>query len=130
MTVLALCPLLALFHQISARHAVCEHGELVESDHTGIAPQGGASSGVETTLTDAERAAATDVRPDSEAVRHGHNHCSIGTLVKNSVVLLPSTQVVTVLNELVAPWAHHCELPYVRTALLAAPKTSPPRVTG
>jgi len=130
MTVLAVSPLLAMFHQISARHAVCEHGQLVESDHVGIALSTGGSTGIEMTRTDAETAPATDVRPDSESGRHGHNHCSVGTLAKNSVVLLPSTQIVSVLGELAAPLAHHGELPHVRTVLLAAPKTSPPGIAG
>ena len=126
MTVLAVSPLLAIVHQISARHAVCEHGELVESDHAAIAGQAAGSFGAEMTRSDAESAPASGVRPDSEGVRHGHSHCSVGTLAKNSVSLLPATQVVTVLAEAAASGAPHCEFPHVRTVLLAAPKTSPP----
>ena len=128
MTVLAVSPLLAMFHQISARHAVCEHGELVESGHgafsgdlAGIAQMAG---------RDAESMPASDIRPASDTVLHGHSHCSLGTLAKNNVGILPCSQVVTALSEVALGAPHHCEFAYVQTILLSAPKTSPPSVVS
>ena len=123
---LAVTPLLTIFHQISVRHAVCEHGELVESGHNGVSrielgalPAGAAAR-------DAQAAAKTDIRPESDSASHGHSHCSVGTLAKNNVGVLPCTDVVTVMCEVALGSLHHSEFAYVRTILLSAPKTSPP----
>ena len=129
MTVLAVSPLLAIFHQISARHAVCEHGQLVESDHSGI-PVSNSLAGNESARGDAEDAPTSDVRPDSDADRHAHSHCSVGTLAKNSAGLLAATRVVTVLSDGVAGDARPSAFSYARPVLFAAPKTSPPRALG
>jgi len=122
--VLAVTPLLTIFHQISARHAVCEHGELVESGHAGfslneLGLQGGAAR-------DTQGAPKTAIGPESDSASHGHSHCSVGTLAKTNVGLVPSTEVVTALSEVAFGNLHHCEFAYVRTILLSAPKTSPP----
>jgi hypothetical protein len=124
-SVLALTPLLTIFHQISARHAVCEHGELVESGHNGPATGefGAATPGA---AGDTQTVPTTGIRAESDAVSHAHDHCSVGTLAKNTVGLLPSTEVVTALSEVAVGNSGHCEFAYIRTVLLSAPKTSPP----
>jgi len=129
MTVLALSPLLAMFHQISSHHAVCEHGELVESGHGAFSPDdwrvGNAPVG-----RDADSAPASDARADSAAVRHGHSHCSVGTLAKNNIGVLPGVRIVTALSEIAVEELHPCGLAYRRPLLFSAPKTSPPRVAS
>ena len=128
MVVLAVTPLLTIFHQISARHAVCEHGELVESGHAGFsANELGMRSGA---ARDIQGAPKTAIRPESDSASHGHSHCSVGTLAKNNVGLLPCTEVVAGLSEVAVGTAHRCEFAYVRTILLSAPKTSPPRAAS
>ena len=124
MAVLAVTPLLTIFHQISSRHAVCEHGELVESGHNALSP--GEVGGFKADRTAGETAPQTSIRPESDAASHGHSHCSVGTLAKNNVGLLPCTAVVTALSEVAVGSLHHSEFAYLRTILLSAPKTSPP----
>jgi hypothetical protein len=126
--VLAVTPLLTIFHQISARHAVCEHGELVESGHAGFSAnelglRGAASR-------DSRGASKAVIRPESDSPSHGHSHCSVGTLARNNVGLLPSNEVVTALSEVAVGNLHHCEFAYLRTILHSAPKTSPPRAAS
>jgi hypothetical protein len=130
MTVIAVSPLLAMFHRISAGHAVCEHGELVESGHGGVSANNGAVAKSAWARRAADSTPPSDIRPDSEPALHGHSHCSVGTLAKNSVSLLPGAQVVARLAEVAAGGARHCEFAYIRTILLTAPKTSPPHVAS
>jgi hypothetical protein len=129
-SVLAVTPLLTIFHQISARHAVCEHGELVESGHNGPATGEFGAGMPGAPARDAQTLPTTGIRAESDAISHGHNHCSVGTLAKNNVALLPSTEVVTALSEVAVGNSGHCEFAYVRTILLSAPKTSPPHASS
>jgi hypothetical protein len=128
MTVLAVTPLLVIFHQISSPHAVCEHGELVESGDIRLADDRGDLDG-NMAARDAKGASTSLVRPDSDAPT-SHSHCSVGTLAKHSAALLPCTQVVAALSEVAAHGLHPCEFAYLRTILLSAPKTSPPHVAS
>jgi len=129
-SVLAVTPLLTIFHQISARHAVCEHGELVESGHSGFSPTELGAWQARATARDIQSAPKPVIRAESDSVSHDHSHCSVGTLAKNNVSLLPSTEVVTALSEVAVGNLHHCEFAYVRTILLSAPKTSPPHAAS
>src|SRR5687768_10779113 len=81
MTVLAVTPLSAIFHQISAPHAVCEHGELVESgdNHVGLAG-GLTDANARWAASEAESGRTSRIGTDSNVARHGHSHCSVGTL--------------------------------------------------
>jgi hypothetical protein len=130
MTVLAASPLLAIFHQISSRHAVCEHGELVESGHSGISTDGWASASGEWARGASDGAPESNIRPASDGVIHGHSHCSLGTLVRNNVGLVACAEVITAPLESVIVSEHGGEIALVRAILLAAPKTSPPRVAS
>ena len=127
--VLAVTPLLAIFHQVAARHAVCEHGELVESGDNRLSANDPAqvdadwARGQQTTPT-------RDFHPDSDSTLHGHTHCSVGTLAKSNVAVLPCTEVITVMCEVALGSLHHSEFAYVRTILLSAPKTSPPHAVS
>ena len=128
-SLLALTPLLTIFHQISVRHAVCEHGELVESGHNGFSPI--AIGGLETgAARDTPTAQKTGVRPEPDSASHGHSHCSVGTLAKNSVGVLPCDDGVRVMCELALSSPHRGEFAYARTILLSAPKTSPPHASS
>jgi hypothetical protein len=126
-SLLAVTPLLAIFHQISARHAVCEHGELVESGHNGISPIEFGVLKAEPAAPDTSTAPRTGIRAESEATAHGHSHCSVGTLAKNNVGVLPCDDGVRVMCEIALSNPHRAEFAYLRTILLSAPKTSPPR---
>jgi hypothetical protein len=127
MTVLAVTPLLALFHQISAPHSVCEHGELVESSDSHFSSEDWVGV-VDPAANQGQTAPASEIRPDSDSALHGHSHCSVGTLAKNSVALLLVTQVVTAMREASIGGQHDAAFPYLQTILFNAPKTSPPRV--
>jgi hypothetical protein len=122
----AVTPLLTIFHQISARHAVCEHGELVESGHHGIPPIQFDGSPREPGAADTSTAPRTGIRPESDAASHSHTHCSLGTLAKNHVTVLPCDDGVRVMCEIALSNPHRAEFAYLRTILLSAPKTSPP----
>jgi hypothetical protein len=130
MTVLAVTPLSAIFHQIYAPHAVCEHGEFVESGENRLSVADFAGLSVEIAAERARSAPATEIGADSESARHGHNHCSAGTLAKSNVALLPCMQVVAALSEVAVGGVQDCEFAHVRTILLSAPKTSPPHVAS
>jgi hypothetical protein len=129
MAVLAVTPLLAIFHLISSPHAVCEHGELVE---TGDIRLSGDPAGLDADMAarDAKGAATSLIRSDSDGDRASHSHCSVGTLAKHSAGLLPCTHVVAALSEVAAHGIHHREFAYLRTILFSAPKTSPPHVAS
>lgn len=130
MTVIAVSPLLATFHQLSERHAVCEHGELVESEHGLSTIDERAVANVEVARRAVGDAPVSDIRSDSGPVLHGHRHCSVGTLAKSSVAVLPCTAFITELSEVDAGEPHPSDFTCVRTILLSAPKTSPPRVAS
>jgi hypothetical protein len=130
MTVLAASPLLAIFHQISSRHAVCEHGELVESGHSGISTDRWAGVSGEWARGASDGVPEPMVRPASDAVTHGHSHCSLGTLARSNVGLVACAEVVTAALESVIDGEHRGEIAFIRTVLLTAPKTSPPRVAS
>jgi hypothetical protein len=129
MTVLAVTPLLAIFHQLSTRHAVCEHGELIESGHGEVGPVDGLGMSARTTR-DTQTAPTSDIRPASDSALHGHSHCSLGTLARNSAALPPCAKVITGLSQVAASVLYDGEVAYVRTILLNAPKTSPPDVVS
>jgi ABC-type glutathione transport system ATPase component len=130
MTVLAVSPLLAIFHQISARHAVCEHGELVESGDSGFSAEARADLDAQTAARDRQSAPASEIRPDSDVALHSHSHCSVGTLAKHNVGLLSCTQVVAALSEVRVGAPHPGEFAYVHNILFSAPKTSPPHAAS
>jgi hypothetical protein len=127
-TVLVITPLLAIFHQIAAPHAVCEHGELVESGEVRLTPAGleslddGSGGGAST--------GTSSVRPDAESTAHGHRHCSVGTAARHDVGILPVTQVITVSARLALQGSPARSIVHVRTLLFGAPKTSPPRAAS
>jgi ABC-type glutathione transport system ATPase component len=126
MTVLAVTPLLSIFHQVSARHTVCEHGELVESGHGEVAltPLDGAETAA--TSRDAQNTSRPGVRAESDAANHGHDHCSVGTLARNNVALPRCPDAGTVSPEIVQDCDDGREVAYVPSILVSAPKTSPP----
>ena len=130
MTALAVMPLCAIFHQISAPHAVCEHGELVESGDNRVAAKD--LGGVDLALAAGEAATAptSAIDVESAATVHGHSHCSVGTLARSSIGLLPPPLVLSALSEVAVGDLHYGEFVYVRTILLAAPKTSPPHAAS
>jgi hypothetical protein len=113
-------PLLAILHQGWVRHAVCEHGDLIELDH----------SRAESTLEPAgapsdSNSAALDV--ESSASVHSHNHCSVSALAKSGGlgVISRSCDVLHVV------WSSAYDLPIgdvvaAGSVLVNAPKTSPP----
>jgi hypothetical protein len=117
-TVLAVAPLLAILHQASTRHAVCEHGALVESDHgsADVAPVDVSSDRTE---------GAPSCEADSTAL-HSHTHCAVGTLARAGVgVAAPVAGVVASLATWLAAHAPS-ERPFAHAILADAPKTSPP----
>jgi hypothetical protein len=123
--VLVSAPLLAIFHQISVRHEVCEHGELVES---GPAPLNAmTASWAERT---AERARGPAVRGESEEIIHGHDHCSLGTLAKNSVGTVNGVAWLDFSSTSTFSRSFARKLFTVRDLLFNAPKTSPPAMLG
>ena len=130
MTVLAVSPLFAIFHQISTRHAVCEHGELVESGDGEFSTEARVESDAETVARDRRSAPPSEIRADSDVALHGHSHCSLGTLAKHNVGVLSCTKVVAALSEIRVVAPHHREFAYVGTILLSAPKTSPPHAAS
>jgi hypothetical protein len=117
-TVLAIAPLLAIFHQASVRHAVCEHGDVIETGavHEAAAP------------TPHEGAALDSFQADSEPAAHGHAHCSVGTLAKSGTGVIPPAAVAGALSEAVELDLVHVEVVRPRPVLPSAPKTSPPLV--
>ena len=120
-TVLAIAPLLAILHQISARHAVCEHGQLVESGHenfdfTRLGAVADPAGGEANTTVDAE----------SDSAEHGHRHCSLGTLARAGAGECPRAELIA---ELLpgGTWSPvDRDFAVAVTTLSNAPKTSPP----
>jgi hypothetical protein len=121
-TVLAVAPLLAIFHQASVRHAVCEHGDLIESGHHADVATAASAAGEATAARDA-------FQPESAPAAHGHSHCSVGTLAKAGAGVVapsaavrapPESTVLVIVRRMVA---------HVRPVLPSAPKTSPPSVS-
>jgi hypothetical protein len=118
-TVLAIAPLLAIFHQASVRHAVCEHGDLIESAHH-------AEAASERSAADEAGAGSAGFQPDSAPAVHGHNHCSVGTLAKAGAgIVAPAAGVRAASESFVVPVVRR-EVAYARPVLPSAPKTSPP----
>jgi hypothetical protein len=121
--VFAIAPLLAIFHRVSVRHAVCEHGELVESDHPGFS----IAEKRERRGADALREdPSPTLRADSESESHGHRHCSVGTLARKGVSKLACTDVIAMLAPVAAWQPLHREFAVAGAILSNAPKTSPP----
>jgi hypothetical protein len=125
-TLLAIAPLLAIFHQISARHAVCEHGQLVESGHEGL----DVATIIEALAEGSRDDLQTAVDVDSDSAEHGHRHCSVGTLVRSSAVACAAPEVLAELLSRAAPSPRRVDSPIVRPVLLSAPKTSPPAISA
>ena len=120
-TVRAIAPVLAILHQISARHAVCEHGQLVESGHENfdIARLGAVADPAagETNAT---------VDAESDSAEHGHRHCSLGTLARAGAGECPRAELIAELSPC-GTWAPVDREFAVDDATLSnAPKTSPP----
>jgi hypothetical protein len=126
-TVLAVAPLLAIFHHASTRHAVCEHGALIEPDHADLHGRGSSAADAHRSATDdASSDDATAFRADSTPELHGHAHCTVGTLARAGARVLAPTSFVTSSLSLVLPELGESALPRVRRILPIAPKTSPP----
>ena len=117
-TVLAIAPLLALLHQASVRHAVCEHGDVIETGavHEAAAP------------APAERTALDSFQADPEPVAHDHAHCSVGTLAKSGTGVIAPAAFAGALSEAAPLDLVHVEVVHPRSVLPSAPKTSPPLV--
>lgn len=125
-TVLAIAPLLAILHQISAPHAVCEHGQLVESGHENLDVA---------TIVEAMAEGSRDDRPtavdvDSNTVEHGHRHCSVGTLARSSPGRGARLDALAELSATTSWSPSRVEVAVVRHVLLNAPKTSPPAISA
>ena len=118
LAVLVVAPLLGIFHRASVRHAVCEHGDLIEPDR-------GSTSRVEDD-SDGEPSRTVAVREDSSPSVHGHSHCAAGILAKSDRgVVAPAVAATFAVWTPAAPFS--CgEAAYTRPALASAPKTSPP----
>jgi len=126
-TVLALAPLLAIFHQASTRHAVCEHGALIEPDHAEKhAPEASGAGANRSASEEAPSEGATAFRADSTPVVHGHAHCTVGTLARAGTGVIPQASFIASSLSLLAPEPRTCALPRTRQILSIAPKTSPP----
>jgi hypothetical protein len=126
-TVLAVAPLLAILHRASVRHAVCEHGDLIEPAH-----------GSEQAPPDA-RAASSDVdelhlasgarwRGDEAPAFHSHDHCPVATLARAGTAVAASTSIVVSVARGSQRELSEADGSTVRGVLANAPKTSPPRV--
>jgi len=115
---LAVGPLLASFHRASVRHAVCEHGDLIESEQGGYgdssADDGSATSPV----------LILELR--SMAALHAHAHCSVGILAKSAVACVPGCGAVAIAARVAPAALADSSIGYVRRILPNAPKTSPP----
>jgi hypothetical protein len=119
-TVLAIAPLLAIFHQASVRHAVCEHGDLIESAHHAEGASEAAATG--------DASAVRGFQPASAPAVHGHDHCSVGTLAKAGTGIVAPAAAVRASSESVVVETVRREVAYTRPVLPSAPKTSPPNV--
>jgi hypothetical protein len=127
-TVLAVAPLLSIFHHASTRHTVCEHGDLIEPDHSdGHGPESIATGTRRAASDDARFNGATAIRADSMLAIHGHAHCTVGTLARAGTGVIPPTSLVTSSQSVALPELGERALPRVRSILSSAPKTSPPR---
>jgi hypothetical protein len=123
---LAVAPLLAIFHQASVRHAVCEHGDLIESDSRATHDDSVASrAGVDAALGAVARFLA-----DEAPAAHGHTHCSVGTLAKSAARVVAPAAALEALADDVLAVPLHGEVAYLRPVLPNAPKTSPPMVAS
>jgi hypothetical protein len=124
--VLAVAPLLAIFHRVSVRHAVCEHGDLIESVERGDreVTAGGDARSAE---LDATTAGQASLREDcASSFSHGHSHCSVSTLAKSGAGFIAPAPVIGALRESFVTETAHREIAYLRRVLVSAPKTSPP----
>jgi hypothetical protein len=126
-TVLAVAPLLAIFHQASTHHTVCEHGALIEPEQASAHGTGAANVDVDSASDDAFAGAPTAIRRDSGSELHGHTHCAVGTLARAGAGAISSTSFFVSLLSIAAPEVRSFPSPHVRPILTIAPKTSPPR---
>ncbi len=119
LAVLVVAPLLGIFHRAWVRHAVCEHGDLIE-------PERASASRADADDSDSDLSAAVAVRRDASATVHGHSHCAAGILAKSGVGVVAPAPVGTfvVWTRLVAP--PPAQGGHARAVLASAPKTSPP----
>src|SRR5262245_60247241 len=108
LVVLAVAPLLAIFHQASVRHAVCEDGDLIEPDaraHDAL--------GRESSASRSENALDTD----SASSVHGHAHCQVGTLAKTAARAVAPAPVLGALSEEVVTPPQHRDVAPARPVL-------------
>jgi hypothetical protein len=117
-TVLAVAPLLASIHQASTRHAVCEHGALIETGHA-HAPR----------VLDQGSTETSEVQADPGAL-HDHVHCTVATLAKASATVVPPVGMVTAALETARVQSYDVEPRSERAVLENAPKTSPPETSA
>jgi hypothetical protein len=106
--------LVGLWHQASARHAVCaQHGEVVEA---GPASTSAPAAGVD-----------RDARLEASGASGEHEHCAVdGFLHQQATSASPPAAVATCTSvPAAAPLGHAAPLPALRVTDYA-PKTSPP----
>ena len=126
-TVLAVAPLIAIFHQASTRHAVCEHGALVEPEHAPWRAESPDATDVFARSDDRVSNGGPALESDEGASLHGHTHCSVGTLLRSGIgVVAPVCAIFSLLSDAPVERAA-CEVGRTRNVLAEAPKTSPPR---
>jgi hypothetical protein len=125
--VVAVAPLLGVFHRASVRHAVCEHGDLIEPEQgSGHSEARGQVEGAAS--IDAPLAALAGIDGRAPAALHDHAHCPVGTLARAGVAVTAPASALVSLLEVTLSEAPRPDVPFAPRAILsAAPKTSPPR---
>jgi hypothetical protein len=124
--VLAVAPLLAIFHRASVRHAVCEHGDLIESVERRDRTEGRGDD-ARSAESDPVTAGHASFQEDfASSLAHGHSHCSVSTLAKSGAGFIAPAPVIGALGESFITESAHREIAYLRRVLVSAPKTSPP----
>lgn len=122
--VVALAPLMAAFHQASARHVRCEHGDLIEPEqaHDLEINDGPTSRRVGA----GQRQLIAEIEAASSASMREHRHCAVASLARTAATSVACPAVVAAAPPAVVgahPGASQVAAPKV---LVSAPKTSPP----
>jgi len=127
--VVAVAPLLGVFHRASVRHAVCEHGDLIEPEHASGHSEARGQVEVAASIA-ALSATVAGIEGRAPAALHDHAHCPVGTLARAGVgVTAPASALVSLL-EVTMSEAPRADVPFAPRAILSsAPKTSPPSAT-